>query len=645
MGQERTRLLIVDDDPVDREIFKRYLRDCQESSYEFAEVGYGRDAAGRCREFRPDCILLDYNLPDANGLEVVRTLADSDGRPSYPIVMLTGLGNERLAVDAINAGVMDYATKGSATADTLHYLIASAMEKFRLQREITAQQERYKKLLEAIPLMVWSSDPGGGVQFANALWETYAGVRAVAWLDRIHAEDRLGVQHLWLAAIQSGSGFETEARLLRQDGQCRWHLLRAVPLAEPAPGHTWLCTAADIADQKAAQQALLQQQKLDSIGLLAGGIAHDFNNLLVGIMGGTSFALEALSSAHPAHPMLRNVLDASERAAQLTRQMLAYAGKGQFVIEQIDLSNLVACTAELAETLIPDSVELRLDTAVGLPPILSDSGQVQQVVMNLLMNAVESIPDEERGSVAVRTYFDDGSAEGPGLDVWREPIAPGPYIVLEVTDTGVGITEEVRAKMFDPFYTTKFMGRGLGLSAVQGIVRSNRGAIQVSSAVGGGTKFRVFFPAKLQPHCREQAEPEDGAILPKGTVLVIDDEPVVRNVVQKTLGRDGYEVVPAETGRQGLNAIQTRPEITAVLLDMGMPEMNGQAVLEEMLKFRSGLPVIVCSGFNEAEVRNHFAGQALAGVIQKPFTAQQLLSEVNAILGQYSHAAKRQANS
>src|SRR5436190_2950249 len=385
MVRPSVKILIVDDDPIDREVFKQYLRACRDSSFEFSEAESGRDVADRCAAFDPDCILLDYNLPDANGLEILRSLAGVDGRPAYPIVMLTGLGNERLAVEAMNAGVMDYATKGSATAETLHHTIANAIEKFRMQREIAAQQERYRTLLEAIPLMVWSSDPSGGILFANARWELYTGSHGADWLDRIHAEDCGEVTERWSAAIETGRVFETEARLLRRDGQARWHLLRAVPLAESSPGRAWLCTATDIADQKTAQQALLQQQKLESIGLLAGGIAHDFNNLLVGIMGGTSFAREALPRTHPAHSMLRNVLDASERAAQLTRQMLAYAGKGQFVIEQIDLANLVAGTCELARTLIPDSVDLRIETSGDLPPIEGDNGQLQQVVMNLLM--------------------------------------------------------------------------------------------------------------------------------------------------------------------------------------------------------------------------------------------------------------------
>jgi CheY-like chemotaxis protein len=322
--------------------------------------------------------------------------------------------------------------------------------------------------------------------------------------------------------------------------------------------------------------------------------------------------------------------------------MLAYAGKGQFVIEPIDLSNLVACTTELARTLIPDSVKLRLEIASDLPPIESDNGQIQQVIMNLLMNAVESIPDNRNGSVVVGTWFQKESAANE-VDVWGQPLPPGPYAVLEVSDTGAGMNEEIRSKMFDPFFTTKFMGRGLGLAAVQGIVRSNRGGIQVRSELGEGTTFRVFFPVKIAAPRHGDPKVEESGGRPKCTVLVIDDEAVVRKVVQVTLLREGFDVLCAESGLQGLDIVVARPDISAVILDWSMPDMSGEEVLAELHKSRGDLPVIVCSGFNEDDVRRQFEGQQLAGVIPKPFTAQQLSSKVREIVGRYVPAVKGRA--
>src|SRR5262249_11791145 len=254
------------------------------------------------------------------------------------------------------AGVMDYAVKGAAAAGALHHTIRNAVEKFRMQREIEGQRaaihernirleqaledaEKSRRwneaLLEAIPQMVWSSAADGTTHCANARWFAYTGLnrneRAGPWLEHVHPDDRSGVLARWREALEEDAVFEVEARLRRHDGGYRWHLFRGVPFSEPTGG-TWLCTGTDVADQKQAQHALLQQQKLDSIGLLAGGVAHDFNNLLVGIMGAASLAVDLLAPTHPAYPFLRTIEVSSERAADLTRQLLAYAGKGRMTL-------------------------------------------------------------------------------------------------------------------------------------------------------------------------------------------------------------------------------------------------------------------------------------------------------------------------
>ena len=251
----------------------------------------------------------------------------------------------------------------------------------------------------------------------------------------------------------------------------------------------------DVGERKKFERELQETQKLESLGLLAGGIAHDFNNLLTGILGNASLVLADTAPDHPARRRARQIVDAAERAAFLTRQMLAYAGRGQFVVAMIDTGRMVREIAPLVRSSIPKGVDLKLDLAANLPRIKADPAQIQQVLMNLMINGAEAIGDESTGTVTVRTSRREiGEREAAEL-FKSEPAEPGAHVQLEVIDSGAGMEDEVKARIFDPFFTTKFTGRGLGLAAVQGIVRRHRGVIFVHSAPGQGTTFRILLPA------------------------------------------------------------------------------------------------------------------------------------------------------
>jgi len=318
----------------------------------------------------------------------------------------------------------------------------------------------------------------------------------------VHADDRTGLWNKWNDAAQAGCTFETEVRLRRaQDQTWRWHLVRTAPLpaADGGPAR-WFGTFTDIDDQRRAEGALRQREKLDSIGLLAAGVAHDFNNLLVGIMGGASVVRESLEPDHPSCPMLEMVLRSSERAAQLTQQLLAYAGKVEVGLEPANVSQVVRKACEPVQTSIPPNVRLTIETADDTPLIETNAGHLKEVVVNLVMNAVEAIGEED-GAVRVRTAVEpvspvtDGS-DGAPSNVLGYELAQGQYVLIEVSDSGPGMDHLTQTQIFDPFFTTKFMGRGLGLAVVQGIVRSLRGGIRVNSAPGSGSAFQVLLPMR-----------------------------------------------------------------------------------------------------------------------------------------------------
>jgi nitrogen-specific signal transduction histidine kinase/ActR/RegA family two-component response regulator len=390
----------------------------------------------------------------------------------------------------------------------------------------------------------------------------------------------------------------------------------------------WFGTFTDIEERKRAEQALLQQQKLESTGVLAGGLAHDFNNLLVGIIGGISYTLETLPSSHEVRPMLENALTASEHAATLVRQMLAYAGKGKFVIAQVELPELVRATCELLRSFIPKSVQLDLELGSVVPVIEGDASQIQQIIMNLVINAAEAIGEGNPGVVTVRIGEERLDRANP-----EEQLEPGIYAALEVTDTGCGMSEEVQARIFDPFFTTKFTGRGLGLAAVIGIVRSAKGTIRVHSAPGRGATFRVLLPARAASGIAPEAPRQRAAEGAGRDILLIDDEEIVRNTVRRILERSGHTVQLAAGGYEAISLVHADPALfDLVLLDMNMPELSGEETLSRLRALRPALNVAVFSGYSEAEILQRLGGQKVTGILYKPFNARTLISKVREFL-------------
>jgi PAS domain S-box-containing protein len=387
----------------------------------------------------------------------------------------------------------------------------------------------------------------------------------------------------------------------------------------------------EMEEREKLQAHLLHVQKLESLGLLAGGIAHDFNNMLTAILGEASIALASIPSENPARADIENVISAAQRAANLTRQMLAYSGKGHFDIRPIDLSAHVRELGALLETTVPKRVQLRLEPAPGLPAVDADVAQVQQVIMNLVINAAEAIR-AEAGTVRVTTGMQDVDETYASSFFGAERLAAGTYVFLEVHDTGHGMDEVTQRKIFDPFFTTKFTGRGLGLAAVLGIVRGHRGAVKVYSVPGKGTTFKVFFPAsRAETTSARAATP--GRYRGKGLVLVIDDDRAVRRTTCRMLSHFGFETVEAEDGQAGVEVFASHAgELALVIVDMTMPRMNGEETFREIRRTRADVPVILTSGYNEIEATRGFTSEALAGFIAKPFTPADLAAKLSKIV-------------
>ncbi len=433
--------------------------------------------------------------------------------------------------------------------------------------------------------------------------------------------------------LTTAGHWEGELQHTRRDGATllvlsRWALRRD---ADGRPAGL-LEINTDITERRKIEEQLRHTQKLESLGVLAGGVAHDFNNLLTGILGNASLALDGTPPHHSNRVLLEEVMRASERAADLTRQLLAYAGKGRFVMRIVNLSALVREISGLVQTSIPKTVQLRLQLADDLPGVEADAGQLQQIVMNLVINGAEAT-GPEGGTVLVRTGVQQVDEQYIGtLSADGDHLRAGLYVSLEVHDTGSGMAPETLARIFDPFFTTKFTGRGLGLSAVQGIVRAHHGALKVYSQPGQGTTFKVLFPASGSV-AREAAAPASGDLAGQGTILIVDDEEIVRQTAKHTLQRYGYRTMAARDGAEALDLFRRAPErIALVLLDLSMPVMSGEQTLREMQTMRPTVRVLLTSGYNEVEAVQRFSGKGLAGFIQKPYTSVALAEKVKEIL-------------
>lgn len=384
--------------------------------------------------------------------------------------------------------------------------------------------------------------------------------------------------------------------------------------------------------QRAFERKLQETQKLESLGVLAGGIAHDFNNLLVSILGNVGLVLVDLEPDSPVREPVEQVKVAAQRAADLTRQMLAYSGKGRFVMQRINLNSVITEITQLLQVSISKNATLQFSLDPKLPPIEGDVTQIRQVLMNLIVNASDAI-GEKQGTISLATGVVNADREYLSGNFMAPELHEGTYAFVQVTDDGVGMDKETQAKIFDPFFTTKFTGRGLGLAAVLGIVRGHGGAIRVYSEPGSGSVFRVLLPVKDVPHHVEKGGADSLKQKGNGTVLVIDDEEVVRNVTKRMLARIGYTPLLAEDGPTGIEMYKAnKDDIACVLLDMTMPRMSGEETLRHLKEMNPEVRVLLMSGYSEQEASARFNGKGVAAFMQKPYTPQDLQEKIHEIL-------------
>jgi PAS domain S-box-containing protein len=521
--------------------------------------------------------------------------------------------------------------------------VVDITDRRRLEETLQRQQNYVRILLDELPAYAFLKDADGVYQMANSRFCRALGRAAeevVGQTDfdlfprelaaKYRADDR--------QVLESGQELLVDEEEILDGGQRVAVSTRKVPLPDAQGRIVGLIgLGVDVTARKQAEEErrqlelqLQQAQKLESLGVLAGGIAHDFNNLLVAIMGNAELALMDLTPDSPARESLSEIRKASQRAAELSGQMLAYSGRGRFVVRPVSLNELLGQMRDLLRSAVAPGMALRMEMAPELPLVVADEGQLRQVVTSLVSNAAEALGGGQ-GEITVRTghqYLDRAFLAQTVLD---EQLPEGEYVYLAVQDNGAGMTPEVLARIFEPFFSTKFTGRGLGLPATLGIVRGHKGTIQVISTLGAGTTVTVLLPL-ADPAALATPTPSLSptvALRGSGTLLVADDEEAVRNMARLMLERSGYTVLLAADGEEALRVLREHPQIAGVLLDMSLAQAGDKGTLRALHQARPGLPVLIVSGHSEAEARERYGAAEFAGFIQKPFQLQELLQQVH----------------
>ncbi len=626
------RILIVEDETIVALDLKMRV---QALGFSVAGLAHsGEDAVRMNGELAPDLVLMDINL--GKGMDGIEAATLIGAASHTPVVFITAYADPGTLSRARAATPYGYLVKPFEEL-AFRSTIEMALARHQMERDLRAREERFRALLENGRDIIAILDPEGRLVYESPSASRNLGYEREEHMGRairdfIHPDDH-AVFDAVLKETLSDAGHTAYATVRYQAKGEGWRWLETVSQnALDLPGVAGIViNARDVTERLRAEEdrhrletQMREAQKLESLGMLAGGIAHDFNNLLMGIMGNAGLALLHLKEGHPAHKRVKQIELASLRASELTNQMLAYSGKGRFLVQTLDLARLLEEMASLLQTVVSKKALLRIEAIPGRALVEADATQIRQVVMNLITNASDA-QGELGGTITLRAGILES---GPNTPCLAGTPPTGPAAFLEVSDQGSGMEPDTLERIFDPFFTTKFTGRGLGLSAVLGIVRGHRGAIQVKSTLGKGTTFRLLFPLSERRAEAAPSEANHADVQGEGLVLVVDDDPQVRQVAKGALDHAGFEVMEAENGLAGLDLFLLHHErIRVILLDLTMPHMDGHEVKRRLRALDPDVPIVLTSGYSASEAEDELKGTH-DHFIQKPYRPKELIALV-----------------
>jgi two-component system cell cycle sensor histidine kinase/response regulator CckA len=663
MPTEPITVLLIEDDPGDADLLREMLSErnanwCEVEWVDHLQAGLERLATGQV-----DLVLLDLSLPDGQGLETfsqVRAQATS-----APIVVLSGLDDESLAVQAVQAGAQDYLVKGYVDghllARAMRYAIERAQAEDALRRardELEVRvQERTAELAEANAAMrqeieerrrlsaaieqiaegVIITDAQGKILYVNPAFEQITGhSRSQVVGQSLHflnsGKQDTAVHQEMLAAIAAGKVWHGRMVEKKQDGTPFTADIAVTPVCdEQGKIVNYVGLQHDVTHELQLERQYRQAQRMEAVGLLAGGIAHDFNNLLTVINGFAEMARMQLGPDDLARDLVGPILNAGRRAADLVRQLLAFSRQQVIKPERADLNSIVTGTGKILQRTIGEHVQMQITLAPGLWPVKVDPTQIEQVILNLAVNARDAMPDG--GHLTIETA---NVVLGEECLTDHLGVGPGEYVLLAVSDTGVGMSEEVKAHIFEPFFTTKETGKGtgLGLATVYGIIEQSGGHVRVCSEEGQGAIFKIYLPRAAQAAVPLTRDEQAGG-LPRGkeTVLLVEDEPALRELAALALEEQGYRVLKAGDGHEALRLAGERGgQIRLLLTDVIMPGMNGKVLAGQMAGTQPDMRTLFMSGYADSMVARHGLLEPGVAFIEKPFSLADLARKVREVL-------------
>jgi two-component system cell cycle sensor histidine kinase/response regulator CckA len=631
------RVLVVEDDLIFQKIIQTYLQKSTTVLMSVVLAGSLADGLGLLASEKVDAVLLDLTLPDSEGLETLQRLHDHS--PELPVIVLTGLDDDEVAAEAVRRGAQDFIVKGDLNASILSRSVRYAVERQKAEAALRDSESRFRAVVDDQTELVCRYRPDGTLTFVNSAFCRYfAG----------GGEELVGQSFFSLTELdKEGLGrFEPDLPTHSREQQLHEHETYAVwiqwtdrALFDPRGELVELQSVGrDTTEQKRLEQQLHHSQKMESLGRLAGGVAHDFNNLLTVITACCGLLdNERLAIGLPSHPQVVEIEQAAQRAAALTRQLLAVSRRHATQPVILDLNEVVHQTDALLARLIGERVEISLCLDPQLKPIKADRAQIEQILVNLVVNGRDAMI--EGGELRVETANVDAHAPLGVLVVGEKVAETDHWVELLVSDTGTGIDEETQEKIFEPFFTTKEVGRGtgLGLSIVDSMVKQSRGQIFVVSELGRGTTFRIRFPACDEdfPETSEAASvvATAGAERKAVTILLVEDEALVRKVVTSLLEPQGYRVLAAATAEEALALVKENFKILDVILtDIVLPGRNGFELAEMVKKRHPHIRILFMSGYTDTAASDERFLEAGEHFLQKPFTPQELMSKLEVVL-------------
>jgi two-component system cell cycle sensor histidine kinase/response regulator CckA len=639
------RILYVDDYPLDRELVRDALEK-EHSGFELVEAASRGDFETMLAQGGFDLVLSDFNILGFEGLQVLEAVRATGSH--LPVIIVTGTGSEEVAAEAIKRGAADYVIKTPKHIRRLPHTIHAVLEKKQLEDERQQAEEvlhLQSAALNAAANAILITDRVGLVQWVNPAFCDLTGYTAAEVIGKDSRElvkldqhDQAFYKNLW-DTILSGQVWRGEIVNRRKDGSLYPEEETIIPVRSPQGKIThFIAIKQDITRRKALEaenqklaEQFYQAQKMDSIGQLAGGIAHDFNNLLVPIVGYAELGMMAASPDDTLYTHFERIKEAGTRATSLTRQILAFSRRQVLEMTMVDLNQVIIEFENMLRRLIGENIILKTHLVADLPAIKADKGQLEQVLLNLVVNARDAMPNGGRLTIeTAHVVLDEAYVTG------HVEAQPGPHVLLAVSDTGHGMDAATRQRIFEPFFTTKTRGHGtgLGLSTVFGIVKQHGGNIWVYSEPGQGATFKIYLPVAETPTPTALPEhPAVGSLEGTETILVVEDEASVRQLVGSALRLHGYRVMEADTPAQGLElASACQDTIHLLVTDVIMPAMNGWELFQRLVVDRHDLKVLYMSGYTDDLIAYHGVLDEGTTFLQKPFTVHSLLQKVRAVL-------------